>query len=63
MKNIAFFEKHQSYFMGFGLFFALVTDFSFVLSSCIFALLMPIFMLTSISAAPLNFSSLDLNKI
>jgi hypothetical protein len=45
--------------MGFGFFFAIVTDFSFVLSSCIFALMMPIFMLTSISAAPPDFNNIQ----
>jgi len=55
MKNIAFFELHQSYFIGFGLTFAILTNFHFLISVCLFAFLMPLFMLSSITAGPPSF--------
>ena len=59
MKNIAFFEEHQLYFIGFGLTFALSTNFPFFLSTGIYAVLLPVFILSSMSATPPNVTNIN----
>lgn len=52
-KNLAFFEQNAPYFMGFGFIFALLTKFfPFLLSTGIYAILFPIFLLTAVRATP-----------
>jgi hypothetical protein len=52
-KNLAFFEQNAAYFMGFGFIFALCTKFfPFLLSTGIYAILFPIFVLTAVRATP-----------
>jgi hypothetical protein len=58
MKNIAFFEENQLYFIGFGVIFALSSNFSFFLSAAIYAVLSPLFILTSISSTPPDINSI-----
>lgn len=53
MKNLAFFEENSPYFMGFGFLFALSTKyFPFLMSTGIYAVMFPFFMLTAIKATP-----------
>lgn len=53
MKNLAFFEVNFSYFMGFGFIFAVSTNyFPFLLSTGLYAVFFPFFLLTAVRATP-----------
>ena len=53
MKNLAFFEVNFSYFMGFGFVFAIITNyFPFLLSTGLYAVFFPFFLLTAVRATP-----------
>lgn len=53
MKNLAFFEVNSAYFMGFGFIFAVSTNyFPFLLSTGLYAVFFPFFLLTAIRATP-----------
>lgn len=53
MKNLAFFEVNFAYFMGFGFVFAVSTNyFPFLLSTGLYAVFFPFFLLTAIRATP-----------
>lgn len=53
MKNLAFFEVNCSYFMGFGFVFAVSTNyFPFLLSTGLYAVFFPFFLLTAVRATP-----------
>ena len=53
MKNLAFFEVNFSYFMGFGFVFAVSTNyFPFLLSTGLYAVFFPFFLLTAVRATP-----------
>jgi len=53
MKNLAFFEVNFSYFIGFGFVFAVTTNyFPFLLSTGLYAVFFPFFLLTATRATP-----------
>eukprot|EP00042_Codosiga_hollandica_P027835 m.141437 g.141437 ORF g.141437 m.141437 type:complete len:346 (+) comp52600_c0_seq6:271-1308(+) len=57
-RRIEYFENKWAYFLGFGMPFTIVTSyFSFMISSAVFALAFPWFIITAVAAKPASFGS------